>query len=91
MDTIESTDTIRSDYYDLFGNDYESFDDYLSACMYYNNGVLYDVRDKLKEVKEVLNMKLQLAKKYGMDEYMDEIVDLLAEMDTLSKYARACR
>lgn len=91
MDAVESVESIRADYYDLFGNDYNSFDEYLSACMYFNNGVLHDVRDRLKEVKEVLNEKLMLAKKYGMDEYEDEILTLLEDMDKLSRYIRASR
>ena len=89
IDEIESVDTIRTDYYDLFGQEYDTFDEYLSACMYYNNGVLHDVTDRKRDVKRELNRKLMLAKKYGMDEYIDEICDLMEQMDTLGKYERA--
>ena len=88
MDEIESLDTIRSDYYDVFGNEYDTFEDYLSACMYYNNGVLTDVTDKLRDIKRELNRKLELARKYGYDEYEDEILALLERMDMFSRYAR---
>ena len=88
-DTIESIDTIRTDYYDLFGDDYETFDDYIEACMTYNNGALTPVSVKLKQVKRELNRKLMLAQKYGYDEYADELADLLEQMDILSKYARS--
>lgn len=91
IDEIESVDTIRSDYYDLFGQDYETFDEYLACCMTYNNGVLIDVSDRLREVKQELNRKLALARKYGMDEYEDEIINLMADMDRLSKANRASR
>ena len=87
-DTIESLDVIRSDYYELFGQDYETFDDYLSACMTYNNGVLTDVTEKLRSVKRELNKTLSLARTYSYDEYEEEIIRLLADMDTLSKYVR---
>lgn len=87
-DTIESIDVIREDYYTLFGNEYDSFDDYLSACMTYNNGVLQDITSRRNRVKERLNQKLVLAQKYGMDEYIDEVTELLAEMDRLGKYIR---
>ena len=87
-DAIESIDTIRSDYYEIFGDDYETFGDYLSACMTWNNGALTPVSVRLKDVKRRLNEKLMLARKYGYDEYADELADLLEEMDNLSKYNR---
>ena len=89
-DIIESLDDIRSDY-ELFGDEYDTFDDFLNACMASNNGVLTPVSVRLTTVKRRLNEKLVLAQKYGYDEYADELADLLEEMDTLSKYARAER
>lgn len=91
LDVIESLDTIRTDYYELFGDDYETFDEYLEACMAYNNGVLTHVSVELKHVKRELNKKLALAQKYGYEEYADELADLLADMDKYSKYVRAER
>ena len=88
-DTIESLDTIRTDYYDLFGDDYETLDDYINACLTINNGALTPVSVKLKQVKRELNRKLMLAQKYGYEEYADELADLLEQMDILSKYARS--
>lgn len=90
-DAIESLDTIRSDYYEFFGDDYETFDDYLNACMTYNNGALTAVSVKLKQVKRELNRKLMLAYKYGYDEYAEELIDLLEQMDIYSRYTRAER
>ena len=86
-DEIVSLSQIRSEYSE-FGAEYQSFDDYLSACMWYNNGALTDVRDKLREVKAELSRKLDLARKYGYDEYSDELANLLADMDRLGKYIR---
>ena len=84
-EVLESIDTIRSDY-ELFKDDeYDSFEDYLTACMWYENGVLIDVSDRIREVKEELNQKMELANKYGMDEYIDELAKLLEELDTLNK------
>lgn len=87
-DDIENVDTIRSDYYEVFGQDYDTFDDYLNACMSWNNGALVPVPVRLKDVKRRLNEKLMLARKYGYEEYADELADLLAEMDRLSRYTR---
>lgn len=88
-DAIESLDIIRSDYYEIFGDEYETFDEYLNACMTSNNGALTPVSVKLQQVKRELNRKLMLAQKYGYDEYADELADLLEQMDIFSKYTRA--
>lgn len=82
---LENIDTIRSDYYEFFESEHDSFEDYLTSCMWFNNGVLIDVRDRVREVKEELNRKMELANKYGMDEYIDELAILLEELDTLNK------
>ena len=87
-DVIEEIDVIRSDYYDVFGDDYDTFEDYLNACMTWNNGALTPVSVKLSAVKRELNRKLELSRKYGYDEYAEELADLLEQMDTLNKYAR---
>ena len=87
-DVIEELDTIRSDYYEVFGQDYDTFDDYLTACMTWNNGALTPVSVRLQDVKRELNRKLMLANKYGYEEYADELADLLEQMDKLNKYAR---
>ena len=87
-DTIEELDYIRSDYYEVFGQDYDTFSDYLNACMTWNNGALTPVSVKLKHVKRELNRKLELARKYSYEEYEEEILSLLEQMDTFSKYAR---
>lgn len=87
-DVIEELDVIRSDYYEVFGDDYETFDDYLNACMTWNNGALTPVSVRLADVKRELNRKLELARKYGYSEYEEEILDLMEQMNELSKYAR---
>jgi hypothetical protein len=87
-DTVEEIDYIRSDYYEVFGNDYDSFGDYLNACMAWNNGALTPVSVKLKYVKRELNRKLELARKYGYEEYEEEILALLEQMDKYGKLTR---
>ena len=87
-DAIEELDYIRSDYYEVFGQDYDTFGDYLNACMTWNNGALTPVSVKLKQVKRELNRKLELARKYSYEEYADELADLLEQMDILSRYNR---
>lgn len=90
-DEIISTDTLRSDYYETFADDYQTFDDYVKACMWYNNGELTPVEDKLTAVKRELNRKLAFADTYGYDEYADELTELLAELHRYSKYVRGGR
>lgn len=85
-DDIISEDVFRSDYYDKFNDDELSYDEYLARSMTYNNGVLMDVSDRRAEVKKELDRKLMLARKYGYDEYADELYNLLAELDRLGKY-----
>ena len=46
----------------------------------------FDTFDNIGNVRQELNRKLMLARKYGFDEYADDIVDLLARLDTLRKY-----
>ena len=90
-DAIESLYVIRSDYYDVFGQDYDTFDDYLTACQWYNNGALTPVSVELKRVKRELNEKLMLSRKYGYEEYAEELADLLELLDYYGKFARAER
>lgn len=87
-DMIEELDTIHSDYYEVFGTDYDTFEEYLNACMTWNNGALTPVSVKLKYVKRELNRKLELARKYSYDEYEEEILSLLEQMDNYSKLVR---
>lgn len=44
-----------------------------------------NLTDTLDNVKRELNRKLSLAKKYGYDEYADELVILLEKLDMLRK------
>lgn len=91
-DEIESIETVRTDYYNVFGrDDYATFDEYLTACQWYNNGALTPVSVELRRVKRELNEKLILARKYGYEEYADELADLLEVMNVYSKYVRAER
>ena len=46
----------------------------------------FDTFDNIGNVRQELNRKLMLARKYGFDEYADDVVDLLARLDTLRKY-----
>lgn len=45
-----------------------------------------DTFDNIGNVRQELDRKLMLARKYGFDEYADDIVDLMARLDTLRKY-----
>ena len=47
--------------------------------------VLDNLIDNVETVKRELNRKLALAKKYGYDEYADELAYLLEKLDTFRK------
>lgn len=41
--------------YDEFGKDYETFDDYLESCQYYNNGSLTRLEVYIQRLENLLN------------------------------------
>ena len=45
-----------------------------------------NLTDTPDNVRQELNRKLMLARKYGFDEYSDELVNLLAKLDRFRKY-----
>ena len=80
-DRILSTDELRHDYYEMFGEEYESFDDYLSACMYWNNGALTPLADHVSAVRKRLAKVLSFIRCDADREwYADEIETLTAEI-----------
>lgn len=52
-DSVETLEDIRKSY-DLFGEEYETFPDYLSACMWYNNGALTYLCSHVSKMKNDL-------------------------------------
>lgn len=53
-DKVETLEDIRSSF-DLFAEEYESFPDYLSACMWYNNGALTYLCKHVEKLRSDLN------------------------------------
>ena len=47
--------------------------------------ILDNLTDNVTNVKDELNRKLALARKYGYDEYADELVRLVEKLDMLRK------
>lgn len=47
--------------------------------------ILDNLTDNVTNVKNELNRKLALARKYGYDEYADELVHLVEKLDMLRK------
>lgn len=63
----------------------ESIDTEYAELESFDNDAV-DTFDNIGNVRQELNRKLMLARKYGFDEYADDVVDLLAKLDTLRKY-----
>ena len=59
---------------DMEGADVETFD------------ADVDASESIANVRKELDRKLILARKYGFDEYADDIIDMLAKLDALRRY-----
>ena len=87
-DTVESISDIRRSY-DRFGDEYDTFQDYLSACMWWNNGALTPLEDYASSLEKQLAHLQHCAIIHDAWElYQDEIDELMAELEQLSIYRR---
>ena len=50
----ESEKLIKTDYFDIFADDYETFTEYLNSCMAYNNGALETLPKRETELKNLI-------------------------------------
>lgn len=76
-DTVETLEKIRSAY-DLFSPEYESFDYFLSACMYWNNGALVPLNEKIDRLQRRLD-------RYGNSLDIEEIEEITQEINSYKK------
>ena len=53
--SVVSEDRIKAEY-EEFGQDYDTFSDYLSACMYWNNGTLTPIHEKINAIYRQINI-----------------------------------
>ena len=85
-DAIETTKTIRESY-EEFRNDWETFDEYLNGCMWWNNGALTPLRDyitNLKHRRDRIERLMSNDTEY-LEMYDDEytaLTALIAELET---------
>lgn len=86
MDVVESTRTIRESY-EEFCNDGQSFDEYLTGCMWWNNGALTPLRDYITTLKlrrnrieRLMSNDIEYLEMYD-DEYT-ALTALIAELET---------
>ena len=87
QDTVLSLETIR-ECYNEFKDEYDSFSDYLSGCMWWNNGDLTPLSDHITTLRRRLNGFKTFA---DMDSeyigaYADEIEELTARIAELETY-----
>lgn len=76
-DEIETIDKIRSAY-DLFAPEYGCFDYFLAGCMYWNNGSLVPLNEKIARLQKRLD-------RYGNSLEQDEIDELTQEINDYKK------
>ena len=87
-DEVITEDNLR-EYWTEFSPEYETFSDYVSACMWYNNGNLIPLETKIDSLKKLLARAEYNVDKYGCpEEYADEIEQLNAEINMLSEYMK---
>ena len=66
---------------------HESFSEYLESCMYYNNGSLIPLPEKIDELKRELARMEYTSIRCGFpEEYREEIGMLRGEIKQLSEY-----
>lgn len=46
----------------------------------------FDMTVTVEQIKQELNEKLMLARKYGYDEFGDEVIRLMEKLNTVRKY-----
>lgn len=87
-DAVESTGDVRKAYKE-FGSEYATFDDFLSACMWWNNGALTPISDYIAKLEKRLGHITHSAIMHDEWElYQDEIDNLTQEIDRLNIYRR---
>ena len=68
---IENLDDVRKDF-ELFHSEYETFDNFLTACMYYNNGALIPLRMHIQR----LESQLKRADELDDDERKEKVKEI---------------
>ena len=87
-DEVLSSDDVRS-LWEQFRNDGETYDEFLNACMSWNNGDLTPLTDYVNGLRRNLRRVLSATHRYGgdaLDWYVDEIHDLTEQITTYEKY-----
>lgn len=85
-DAVESTGDVRRAY-EQFGDEYTTFSDFLSACMWWNNGALTPISDYITKLEKRLGFITHCAIISNEWElYQDEIDNLTQEIEQLNKY-----
>lgn len=88
-DKVYTIEDIKRDYPE-FRNEYQTFGEYLDGCMYWNNGALYPLRDRVTELQLDYNRKLDIGHRYGFELVDDELTELKAELDNLTRLFAEC-
>ena len=81
---VYTIDDIMRDYPE-FKNEYQTPEEYLSCCMWYNNGALYALSDRIQKVERDINRKKATGKKYGFEYVEEELSELRAELSELNR------
>ena len=88
-DKVYTLAEIKKDYPE-FRNEYETFGEYLNGCMYWNNGALYPLRDRVNVLQMEYNRKLAIGQKYGYELVDDELSELKEELDNFKRLYSEC-
>lgn len=83
---ISETDIKRN--YEEFKSEYESYSDYYSACMYWNNGELTPIEEKIASVKREIARKEAYASESDADFFDEDLSELRSFLDYLTSFVK---
>ena len=83
---IPETDIMRN--YEEFKNEYETYSDYYSACMYWNNGSLTPIAEKIDSVKREIAKKESFDSESDVEFFAEDISELRSFLAYLTSFIK---
>ena len=81
---VSETDIKRN--YEEFKSEYESYSDYHSKCMYWNNGELTPIEEKIASVKREIARKEAFDSESDVEFFAEDISELRSFLDYLTSF-----
>ena len=88
-DKVYTLEDIKKDYPE-FRNEYQTFGEYIDGCMYWNNGALYPLRDRVSVLQLEYNRKKAIGETYGFELVDEELAELEADLNRFRRLFAEC-